>query len=977
MLGALRVQQSTYGIAVPVIFGRCRVPVNLGWYGDFKAIAHTETTQQGGKGGGGVKQKTTTYTYEAATVGFIGEGPITGVRSVWQGKKKFDSIDQLNLGLMVGDYGQAVWGYLSTNHPDQAIGYSGIAYVMSAAFQLTQNAEVENHTLEVDGFLQYNGGPDCNPRDVVVRMLTNTSYGVGLPASRIDDTTAYSNYCLASGLLISVALTEQAAARDTLGELLRMTNTGAVWSGGKLKLVPYGDQQITGNGVTFTPNVTPEYDLTDDDFLAEEAADPVKVRRKSPSDRYNHVQVEFINSANGYNIETVDAKDDADIERNGLRTMQPVKMHALPNADVAGDVAQMLLQRSLYICNEYEFRLGWRFIRLEPMDLVTLTCARTYLDKTPVRIISVEENEDGDLTVIAEDFPLGSASAARYTRQQTLGYTPNYNAAAGNVNEPVFIEPPDQLVSGLEVRLAVSGTTNYGGCYVWVSFDGDTYKKVGEVDSPARHGVLTAALQAGDELDTVNTLQVDLTVSGGNLLSASQDDARNLRTLCYVDGELLAYETATLTAAGKYSLSNLVRGAYGTPIGGHNANTQFVRMDEALFKLPFATNDIGKTINVKLQAFNPLGGGLQALEDIHPYTYVIKGSALNSPLPDVANLVSNFVSGLTQLHWDPVTDFRSPIDYEVRIGDSWEVGRLIARTPLTSLPAVGDGQYWVAAHYRSPLGVDAYSATPESILIVGSVLTKNIVATNDEAATSWTGSASGGARAVGSVVELTGAGNILGIADVLSIDDMLWFGGVNLSGAYQIPDSHRINIGRVAPCMVLISVTGYAQPVYENVLDFQDMLAAKDLLNVALGPKIGLQPQIRLAGEDGVYGAWQNYVPGIYNAQSYDARVLLTSSDMQVTAVMSGFVFSVDVPDRIDTGVNVPVPSGGRTVTYAKPFNGGADGQPYPGVHVAILDAQQGDYLVLSGQSLNGFTVQVMNSGAGVARNINWTAPGY
>jgi hypothetical protein len=977
MLGAVRVQQSTYGIAVPVIFGRCRVPLNIGWYGDFRAIAHTSTTEQGGKGGGGVTQQNTTYTYEAAMICFVGEGPLVGPRRVWQGKKQFDSIEQLNLGFMAGAYGQAVWGHLATNHPSEAIGYSGIAYMRSANFSLTRNAEVENHTLEVDGFSQYNGGPDCDPAAVVTQVLTNTSYGARFPAARLAPLTDYSNYCVASGLLISIALTEQRPARDMLGDLLLMTNTGPVWSGGKLKLVPYADQVVTGNGITYTPNVTPLYDLDDDAFVGPDPEDPVKIRRKSPADRYNHVQIEFINSANGYNIETAEAKDQADIERSGLRTMPPIKMHALPNAGAAALVAQTVLQRSLYICNEYEFTLGWDYILLEGMDLVTLTDPRTLMDKVPVRIISIEEDPDGDLSVIAEDFPLGSATAARYPRQASSGYAPNYNAIAGNVNVPVMFEPPSQLGNGLEVWLAVSGKTNYGGCNIWVSYDGETYKKIGWLYGSARQGVLSAPMEAGAAVDTANTLELDLSESGAQLLSGTQDDARNLRTLCYVDGELMAYEVATLTGANMYSLAYLARGGYGTSIRSHAAGSQFARLDQAVFSFPFTLADIGKTIRIKFQAFNTFSVGMQDLPDLEPYSYAIKGSALNSPLPDVTNISSNFVSGITQIYWDVVSDFRSPIDYEVRIGPSWEAGTVVGRTPVAKIPAVGDGQYWIAAHYRSPSGVDAYSAVPKAIVLAGAILTQNVVAAHDEAATGWTGAVFDGASKHGNTVRLMGAGNILASPDVLGEGDVLWLGGVAASGVYEVPISHRINIGRIAPCNVLMSVTGYGQSIYDNLLALPNILGVSDLLGAALGPKVALQSQIRTAGSDGVYGEWQSYVPGIYNAQYFEPRVVMSSFDAQVTAVMSGLNFAVDAPDRVDTGTNLTVPTSGMTVTFASPFNGGHDGDPFPNVNAVVLNARLGDYLVISPATLTEFTVQVMNAGVGVSRDINWTVQGY
>ena len=48
---------------------------------------------------------------------------------------------------------------------------------------------------------------------------------------------------------------------------------------GKLKITPFGDQTISGNGVTYTPNLTPVYEITDEDFIGDKSADPVIVTR--------------------------------------------------------------------------------------------------------------------------------------------------------------------------------------------------------------------------------------------------------------------------------------------------------------------------------------------------------------------------------------------------------------------------------------------------------------------------------------------------------------------------------------------------------------------------------------------------------------------------------------------------------------------------------------------------------------------------
>jgi hypothetical protein len=67
--------------------------------------------------------------------------------------------------------------------------------------------------------------------------------------------------------LISPALTEQREAFEIINEIVEAVNCAVVPSPDGLKIRSYGDSAVTGNGVTFTPNLEPVYHLTDDDFL--------------------------------------------------------------------------------------------------------------------------------------------------------------------------------------------------------------------------------------------------------------------------------------------------------------------------------------------------------------------------------------------------------------------------------------------------------------------------------------------------------------------------------------------------------------------------------------------------------------------------------------------------------------------------------------------------------------------------------------
>ena len=431
---SLQVQQSSQGLTLPVVYGRVCVAGNLVWYGDFTTYEHKTTTRQGGKGGGGVKQEDVKYTYEAAVMMALCEGEVKGVTRIWRDKEKFSSPASLRLTLYKGGEEQPVWPHLQqAKHAAQAISYSGTAYLCSPNYELTKSAQIYSHNFEVDGKLGYSTSiVDANPRDIIRDLLTNQKYGCGFPVENLGDTDVYGTYCRAAGIFLSPVYSEQQEAQRNIAELLEQTNSAAVFSQGRLKIVPYGDSGLSGNGATYIPNLTPLYDLSDDDFIVSGAEDPVRVERKTNADAYNQVQIEYLDRANDYNIAVAEAKDQANIEQYGIRPKDAVKMHGICDAKVARQVAQLLLQRTLYVRNEYEFKLGWKYCLLEPMDLVTLTDGGLGLDKTPVRITEIEEDEDGVLNVKAEDFPFGTASATEYPTQPSLGYSADYNVSPGN-----------------------------------------------------------------------------------------------------------------------------------------------------------------------------------------------------------------------------------------------------------------------------------------------------------------------------------------------------------------------------------------------------------------------------------------------------------------------------------------------------------------------------------------------------------------
>lgn len=634
VISSMALQTSCYGRPIPWVFGQQRIAPNLIQYEDFTPHAST-SSQSSGKGGGSAPS-TTTYSYTVAAIMALSTGPLVGIGQVWK-DKDLTTISALQLDFYSGSNTQDAYPYFVSKHPDEALPYRGIAYVASGSYALDSSASLGNHTFEVqaEGSIASRYArstvPDAEVADVVSAILTDVDQGLGLNPALIDDLTQFRSFCLANEIWISPAYSEQKGAFDYLKNLMTIGFADCVYSGGRFKVVPYSDVAMEGSLATYTPNVTIVADLAEDDFIGDASTDAITIAQKPSDESYNQVQVKFSDRANAYNDNIAESSDAADIDQFGLRPMAVVELREIADAAVAQKVADFLLQRSLYIVNTYTFKLSWKWIRLEPMDVVTLSYARKFMGQVPVLITAVSEDENGLLTVTAEDYPMGSSGPSNRAVPVIGSTMPNYASDPGNANAPLLFEPPGGLTNNdPEVWMATSGGAQWGGCVVWVSTDNQTYQQVGTVRSPARHGVLASELVVGPAIDTVDTLAVDLHVSNGSLSGTTQQNAQDLVTACYVDGEYIAYANAALTAANAYSLSYLVRGAYGSAIAAHAPGAPFTLLDGGIFKYTYPRSWVGKTIWVKLTSFNKFGNTLQDLSAVTAYEHTITGSPVAS-----------------------------------------------------------------------------------------------------------------------------------------------------------------------------------------------------------------------------------------------------------------------------------------------------------------------------------------------------------
>lgn len=709
-----------FGTPVPLLYGTCKVSPNLMCYQDFET-KEKRTTQKSGKS----KSTTITYLYYVYAELALGEGVISGIDKVWIGDKAYDGLNALNanssnegagLSLNKGDNNQPTT-YMTTKHPDIATGYDNLAYLYGRIFLGEDSASMPSYAVEVRGTLIADN-TDANPAYVIKDILSKIGLGSYIDEASFAD---YAKYCVNADLLISTpndAFKQQDKAQAVIANLLELTNTYMFWSVDRFKFAVRDDVQRA----EWSPNKQIMYDLTADDFIPQSGA-PVTVKRKDSTEIYNYITVNFLNRANNYEEESVSYQDIESIKKYGVRSVTyDAKWYH--TKERALKYAQMKTRIALTECNQYTFRLPWKYCRLEPGDLLRITDEAIGIAGQIVMVSEVTEGKDGILNITAVQRAAGAYSEAKYTVVNDYQYQ-DFNIEPGNTAKPLFIIPPSDLVtsaSGCELWIALQGAAKtWGGCNVFVSDKDGDYSNIGTQGINSIYGT-TAGTMTADATSAYIRLNNQRPVE---LLTGSAQDAANGNTLIWINGECMSYTRATLLNSNLYQLTGLIRGQYGTTAKAHNYGEDAAILDGGIYVVPLTKQHIGRTLYFKFPAFNEFRANGQNLADIDCYSCTVATADLPNCTDVVAYNKYRDVGGTVVYHdiiveWSPA-DFENYQQAQVwyrQYGEAWRYGGSGYKS--ATLPQVDIGKrYQIAVCTQDVFGnVETPDASAQTNILV-------------------------------------------------------------------------------------------------------------------------------------------------------------------------------------------------------------------------------------------------------------------
>ncbi|MHA6128927.1 TipJ family phage tail tip protein [Pseudomonas fluorescens group sp. PF-1] len=363
--------------------------------------------------------------------------------------------------------------------------------------------------------------------------------------------------------------------------------------------------------------------------------------------------------------------------------------------------------------------------------------------------------------------------------------------------------------------------------------------------------------------------------------------------------------------------------------------------------------------------------GLAGPASIQTYT----AQALLAPPSALVGLRLDVINSVAALAWEPVPELDVKLGGSINIRHSrntsatWdsalpltEVAGRSTSTVVSLLP----GKYLARAVDSSGVGGDIVEVWSDAQV----PLPDNVALTITESP-AFTGAVVN-ASAGGGTLKMAATGLFDGIADVDAVlGEIDKFGGSALSMSYSF--AAPADLGHVYDCRLTADVVAalYDDGTYvDTIADFDS------LISIDGDPPNGASLSLWVRTSDVTpvaWSAWKPFVVGDYRARLFDFQlrgsVLQPSNWIDVTKLE----VVIDMPDRIESGNDIPVPVGGLTITYSPPFNAS------PAVSLTAQGLSAGDYFDVSAKTEMGFTVVIRNS-SGVAKSgcsIDYISKGY
>ena len=621
-LGDFTFPTANDGRAVPVVFGTAMISgPNILWYGDLRVYPIKKRVRTGASS---KEDVTIGYKYYLGMQLGLCHGPIDALlefrvqdKVAWTGNLAAGQTTVSAYYLFGGEEREGglggtmrLWAGYTTQGGDDyiasrtgaGIAYRGIATLVFQGFYVGTTPNMRPWSFVVrrlpqalgSGYHDING--DANPAELLYEVLTDATWGLGLPAAKIDtasfQSAAATLYSENFGL--SGVIDNRRSIEDIVREILRHID-------GVMYLDPTTGQWVLRLArADYDPATLPVFDQSNILELGDYA-------RGAWDETVNEVRVGYTDRGGGYQGATAIAQDIANWNIQGGIVSSTVQYPYCHTADLAARLASRELRALSYPLARCRLRVNRQAYTIAPGDVFRLSWAPLGITDMVMRVTRVNYGNltDGtiELDAVQDVFSLGSSLYAAVP--PTGWYDPSTDPAPcpneAVLEAPYFAGKEFSTVYQIIVTLAERPTDDAYQYDVITRQGTDPFVVRGQTTAFTPTGTLVSDYPASTAaIDMSGTLVVAAGKDLELLADEASTDVRAFgRNFFYLDDEILAFETVTDNGDGTYTLNGVWRGLLDTVPQDHSAGARvwFGYYGEGTTEDTYAEGD---TVDVKL-----------------------------------------------------------------------------------------------------------------------------------------------------------------------------------------------------------------------------------------------------------------------------------------------------------------------------------------------------------------------------------------
>lgn len=291
-----------------------------------------------------------------------------------------------------------------------------------------------------------NAGHEANPAFILYDLLTNTTYGLGIPASDIsDDSFIALSRAVDQGLDgsadfdvgLSFVLSEPTTGKSVITDLLR-TLDGVLYTDPTTGLLCVR--------LLRAPDA-PHYSYSTPITLDESVIETLTWTESAPDAQVNEVKVEFIDRARDYTKNTAIMRNVAAIQSLGRVESRTVSFLGVQTAALANRFAHRELRALSTSVGHATLRCHRIAVQLTPGQFFTLDWAPRGIANKTMRVVSVREAPAGQIEIEAVEDVYSTPDPTFATET-----TPEPVAADDTAFLAPYVEPQFQMLGGFAVE---------------------------------------------------------------------------------------------------------------------------------------------------------------------------------------------------------------------------------------------------------------------------------------------------------------------------------------------------------------------------------------------------------------------------------------------------------------------------------------------------------------------------------------------